>query len=161
MCEDLSVELIHCASKSLQRKTFHGFCSTCQSLGFLFQVFAFEMSEHEVHLSAAWKVVADAKTQTVVGLCAEDLCDVAETVVSGLATTTFHTELSEGECQIIDHNEHLCQIHIFFFHPIAHGVARKVHIGGGFEEHEHLVFYTNGAYCAISAVFPGGSCVGS
>ena len=100
----LSIVEIHGAVDALQGVTFDRFTGALEGFGHLLEIFGFKFPEDEIHLSAFWKIVADAKAQPRILLCAEYLCDVFQPIVSGFAARGLEAQLSKGQCEIIDDN---------------------------------------------------------
>lgn len=146
------VEMVHRELNARERETFNHFAGQFQSFVHGLEVFIGKLSQYEVNLSAAWEIVADAKAQTGVLLRAEHTADVLQSVVSGLTASRSHSQLPERQREVVDHHENIFQGNFLLVHPVAHRVSGEVHVGGGFEQRERLVFHFQRGDGAISLV---------
>ena len=147
--------MVHGKLNAAQRETLYHLGGHVQPFGQGSLVLGRQVAEHIVDLSAAGEVVADAEAQTCVLLGAEHLCDMAQSVVARLAAAGFHAERAEGKSEVINDHEESFQLYLLFVHPVAHGVATEVHIGGRLEEEERLVLHAHFADEAIALVLKG------
>lgn len=121
---------------------------------FVHNLFVFwrELAQHEVHLSSTGEVVADAKLEAVVGLRAKHLCYVLQPVVTSVGSSLPHAYGAHGQREVIYYDEHTFYGYLFLLQPIADGVAREIHVGGGLEQDEFLVFHFHVCHETVSLV---------
>ena len=98
-----------------------------------FQVLVGVMSQHPVYLSAARVVVADAHAQAGV-VAADELLDVPQSVVAAVRSAPFQAEGARRQGHVVRDDEQAALVDVFLVEPVAHGVPREVHEGGGFQE---------------------------
>ena len=146
------VEMVHRELNARERETFNHFAGQFQSFVHGFEVLLSKLSQYEVNLSAAGEIVADAKAQTGILLRAEHTADMFQSVVSGFAAAWAHSQLPEGQREVVDHHEHVFHRDFLLVHPVAHRVAREIHVGGGLEKRERLVFHLQRGDGTISLV---------
>ena len=80
-----------------------------------------------------------------------------QSIVSSFTARGFQTQVAEGKCQIIDHDQGLFDGNFLLVHPIAHGVAGKIHISRRLEQDEGLVLNPDSCHEPISLVLPSGT----
>ena len=71
------------------------------------------------------------------------------------AFTAFglHAQGAEGQSQVITYDEQALKVNVLLVHPIAHGITAGVHVSGGLEKNEVLVFYLQFGNKTIPLVF--------
>ena len=112
-----------------------------------------EMAEHIVNLASAGEIVAYSEPQTWIGLCAEHLGNVFQSVMACVAARRLYADGSEREGDIIDEHKDVVDVNFFLVFPISDSVARQIHIGRGLQYHDLLILDAPFGNVAIT---PGG-----
>ena len=150
----------HSQVHALQTEAFHGLGGQLEPLVHHGELFGRKLAQHPVHLTAAREFVADAEAQAGVLLCAEHLTDAPQTVVPALAAGGLEAQVAEGQRQIVDGYEQVLQGNVALVHPVAHGVAAQVHVGGGLEQDEFIAPQGHLGDKAVALVLEGDACLG-
>ena len=108
------VILIHCQLDTGQTKTLDDVSRQGQFLRHRIQLFLRKFAQHIIDLSTPREIIANAETQTSIGLRTQQFGNVLQSVVSGIAPFRFQPECTEGECQIIDDDQQILDRYVLF-----------------------------------------------
>ena len=80
--------------------------------------------------------------------------------MAALAALWLHAYGAKGQGDVVNDDKEALKGDVLLVHPIAHGIAREVHICGGLEEEEFLVFYSHPGYEAVALVLKADASIG-
>ena len=130
------IKPIHSAFNAFHYKSLNSLIGDFGAFGDGGDVVVAPFAEHKIHLSAAWKIVANAKTQTRIILSAKMFSDTFETIVSSLRTLATHPDSAKRQREVVNDDEYILQRNILLLHPIIDSPARKVHISSRLDKHQ-------------------------
>lgn len=96
------------------------------------------------------EVVADAEAETRIGLCAEHLGYVLETVVVGVVAGGLEANGAEGERDVVYDNKDALDVYPLLLLPVADGIAGEVHIGRGLYDGELGILDADAGHIGIT-----------
>ena len=108
------------------------------------------MPQYVVHLVSAREVAADAEADAAVLLRAEQFGDVLQSVMPAGAPLRAHPEGSERQGDVIDDDQQILTRNLLRVEPVADGLARKVHVGRGLEQHQRMPFAAKRGHGAVA-----------
>ena len=67
-----------------------------------------------------------------------------------IASGAFHPYRAERESDVIHEDEYVLQLDVFFVFPVAYRIAGKIHVSGGFQDDDLLVFQSAAGDVAVA-----------
>ena len=106
------------------------------------QLLLVEPSQHVLDLVALREIMAHTEAQAREVAISYPLDDVVQTIVRAAAAFPTHPELSGRQVDVVADDQNVVFLHLLVLHPVFHGLAAQVHIGGGHHQDERasLVF---------------------
>ena len=105
-------------------------------------------------MCALAEIVAYAKTQACIVLCAKHLLDMSQSVVSAIATLFAHAYAAEWQIQVIYQYQHVLHRNLLLLQPVSNGIAAEVHVGGRLEQDDLSTLDAATRHKTVSFVFP-------
>ena len=99
------IKPIHSAFNAFHYKSLNSLIGDFGAFGDGGDVVVAPFAEYKIHLSAAWKIVADPKTQTRIILSAKMFGDTFETVVPCLRPLAAHPDSAKRQCEVVNDDE--------------------------------------------------------
>lgn len=144
------VELVHRDLYAGQAEALDDLGCPVQQLRHLLELLIGEMAQDVIDLPALGIIVANAEAKARVILCAQELRDVLEAIVAGVAALWLEAKRPERQGDIIDNDQQVLDGNILFLQPIADSVTAQVHECVWLEKNQLAVFYSSAGDGAIT-----------
>ena len=97
------------------------------------------LAQHVIDLMPLREVAAHAEAHPGKILRSQKFGNILQAVMPSGAPLRAQPQRTERQCDIVRNDQQILRGDLFGLHPVADGLARKIHIGRGFEQNQRDV----------------------